>query len=201
MENSDTTPEGVILKVSACKDPGYVKRVAGAIGWQMRDHGTCKMRAVKMDAVNTSVKAIAIINHRVSQAGVVLSMNLFFSQAEGVKADGATAISMNLEDVGELPRPEKIVEYRVSGKKEDENIVTRLSSAVSAQAKEGVLVRMRCIGPTAVYRGVLAATVAKGQIYPNGLLAVVVPSWDSMTEEGKPTVSLLNLDFWGKRIS
>ena len=44
----------VILRVSSNKEPTYVKKVAGAVGWQLREKGCCKARAVK-GAVEGSV--------------------------------------------------------------------------------------------------------------------------------------------------
>lgn len=200
---TDVPPEGeppgedVVLRVSGKKDSGYVKRVAGAIGWQMRERGTCRLRACRTDAVYAAVKAVATVNHRVSEAGVLLSINPFFAETDN---EEDSAISMSLKDVSDLGRPGHLVEYRVSGRPDaDDAIVTRLASAVSARAKKAV-VRMRCIGPMAAYRAILASTVAKGQVYPNGLEAVVVPTW-AVAEDENGKTSLINIDFWCHDIS
>lgn len=190
---------GVILRVSASKEPGYVRRVAGAMSWQLRDHGFCRARAVKVDAVNIATKAVAIVNQRVSQAGLLLSMDLRLSPAESDDKKASTAIDMTVQDA-DCPRPEKFVEYKVSGKNGQKDVVTKLAGALAVPVRDGTGVRMRCIGPVAVYRAVMASCLAKGYIYSNGMDAIVVPTWDSIssTNPEKPSVSLLQIEFWGK---
>ena len=199
MENQPE--EEVILKVSASKDAGYAKRVAGAMSWRLREAGFFKARAVKQDAVNTAVKAVAICNQRVSAAGVVLYMELFFGKAENDDGSVATAIEMSVQEV-DAPRPETFVDYRVSGKQDqDKNAAMKLAEAVAAPVREGKGVSMKCIGPAAVYRAIMASTIARGLVFPNGFSAVIVPSWDSLPQEdeSKPPISLIKLDFWGKK--
>lgn len=194
-------PEDIVLMVSACKEAGYAKKVAGAMSWRLREKGFFKARAVKQDAVNTATKAIAICNQRVSAAGVVLYAELFFSKAENEDGSVATAIEMNVQEV-DAPRPETFSEYRVSGKQDqDKNAAMKLAEAVAAPVREGKGVTMKCIGPAAVYRAIMASTIARGLVFPNGYLAVVVPTWDSLPNEDptKPPISLIKIDFWGKK--
>lgn len=194
----DTT--GVVLRVSASKEPGYVKRVAGAISWQLRDKGFCKLRAVKVDAVNTATKAVAIINQRVSQAGLKFAIDLVFSPADSDGNQTSTAIEMTVQDTANA-RPGEFVEYKVSGQKNSGDVVAKLAGAIAAPVRQGKGVALRCIGPAAVYRAVTACCVSKGYIYTNGLDAVVVPTWDSLPSdrEEKKTVSLLQIEFWGEK--
>lgn len=191
----------VVLKITSSKEPGYVKSVAGAMGWVLREKGYCKARAVKMDAVNTAIKSVAIVNQRVAQAGgLVFEIDLFFSPAENDTGMPSTAIAMTVQAT-EAPRPEQFVEYKVSGKKEsDDSLIARLAGAIATPVREGKGVKLRCIGPSAVYRAVMAATIAKGHIYPNGLASVVVPQWATIVDEGK-AISLIELEFWGRKTS
>jgi len=195
-------PEEVILMVSASKDAGYAKKVAGAMSWRLREKGFFKVRAVNQDAVNTATKAIAICNQRVAAAGVVLFAELFFSKAENEDGSVATAIEMNVQEV-DTARPEVFSEYRVSGKQDhDKNANNKLAEAIAAPVRDGKGVSLKCIGPAAVYRAIMASTIARGLVFPNGLHAIVVPSWDSIPNEDseKPAISLIKLDFWGKKI-
>lgn len=192
----------VVLRVSSSRDPGYVKRVAGAMTWQLRDNGFCTVRAVKSDAVNTAIKAIAIVNQRVSQAGLNFAIDLCLSPADSEDGAASTAVEMVVYE-NETLRPGAPLEYKVSGKKDaGPDLVSKLAGAVSSPARQGNCVRLRCIGPSAVYRGVMACCVAKGYIYTNGLDAIIVPSWDSLpVKDGEKPVSLIQLDFWGSKPS
>lgn len=189
----------VVLRVSANKEKGYVKRVAGAIAWQLREKGFCRVRAVKVDAINTATKAIAIVNQRVSRAGLKFAIDMVFSPTDADGDHSSTAIEMTVQDT-ESTQPEEFVEYKVSGKKTSEDIISKLSSAISIQVRNGKGVNLRCIGPYAVSRAITACCVSKGNIYTNGLNAIVIPSWDSLpsTEKGKPPISLLQISFWGE---
>lgn len=184
--------EDVVLKICASKEPGYTKKVASAIGWRLRDVGFCKMRSVKEASTNTAIKAIAICNQRVALAEVVLGMDLSFS-----RVSEATAIEILVEDVGQ-GRPEKTVEFRVSGKNVGDSLNGKLAEAISQSCLDGNRVSMKCIGPAAVYRAIIASTLAKGVIFSNGLSAIVVPTWSSLPSEvpGKE-ISLISIDFWG----
>lgn len=210
----DNQQEDVILKVSASKEPGYAKRVAGAMAWQLREKGFVKARAVKQDAVNSAIKALAICNQRAAAADVVLYMELFFSKAENdlpepkegeqpEQEPAATAIEMNIQE-NDAPRPAEFVEYKVSGKPDQErNLAMCLAEAIAAPVKSDKGVSMKCIGPAAVYRGVLASTIARGLIFPNGYDSIVIPTWASLPQEDKnlPPISLINIDFWGRKIA
>ncbi len=189
----------VILKIKSKKDSGYAKSVAGAMSWQLRERGFFKVRAVKADAVNTAVKAIAIVNQRVSGV-VLLSMDIVFAHAEVAVGTEATAIAMTVSDA-DSPRPTEFVEYKVSGKPDEENVASKLAGAIAAPVRDGKGVRMRCIGPNAVYRAIIACTIAKGYIYPNGLESIVVPTWDSVPQPGKDPISLIQIEFWAKKQS
>lgn len=192
----------VVLRVSAKKDAGYAKKVAGAMSWRLREEGFCKARAVKQDAVNSATKALAICNQRVSEAGIVFFMELFFSKAENTDGKFATAIEMTIQE-NDSPRPAEFVEYKVSGKQDTDNAPMKLAEAIAAPARDGKGVSMKCIGPAAVYRGILASTIARGLVFPNGYDSVVIPTWDSLPQEDEtlPPISLIKLEFWGKKIS
>lgn len=194
----DVIPDDVVLKVSSSKDKGYAKRVAGAITWRLRETGICKIRAVKMDAVSTAIKSIAIVNQRLVGTGVQFGMSPFFAKVDD-GPEGSTAIFMKVEEAP-ASKPEAFIEYKVSGKESEPETEAKLAGAIAAPCREGKSIRLRCIGPAAVYRGVYASTIAKGYIYPNGLDAVVVPSWISMTGPDGGQISLIQLEFWGKTI-
>lgn len=189
--------EEVILRVKSKKDPGYAKIVAGAMTWQLREKGFFKVRAVKADAVNTAVKAIAIVNQRIIPI-VTLSMDLCFADTGGDK--DVTAIAMTVSDA-DGARPEAFVDYKVSGRAEEENIASKLAGAIAVPVRAGNGVRMRCIGPNAVYRAILACTIAKGYVYPNGIESIVVPTWGSFIQPDKGPISLIQIEFWGKKVS
>lgn len=193
--------EDVIIKVSSSKEKGYAKKVAGAISWRLRETGYCKVRAVKMDAVNTAIKAVAIVNQRLVDAGVQFSISPFFTQVTDGPTD-VTAIFMRIEE-STGPRPVEFIEYKISGKTEESDAETKLAGAIAVPVRTGKSVKMRCIGPSSVYRGIYAATIAKGYIYPNGLEAIIVPTWVTMPPESPDLqpVSLIQLEFWGKKIS
>jgi stage V sporulation protein SpoVS len=194
--------EEVVLKIRSCKDAKYTRKVAGAMSWQLREKGYCKTRAVKMDAINTATKAVAIVNQWLASAGLTMSMDPIFTPVENANpgspegtGENATAIALMIEDASDLTRPGEFLEYRVSGK-DDENGVPKLAGAIAVPIRQGKGIRLSCIGPSAVYRAVRACTVAKGYVYPNGLKAIIVPTWGSLSVEGKGPISLIKIDFW-----
>lgn len=194
----DNTSEEVVLKISANKDPGYAKRVAGAMGWQLREKGFVKARAIKQDAINSATKALAICNQRAAAADVILCMDMFFSKSEN--DEGGTAIEMTIKE-NDAQRPAEFVEYKVSGKPDQEkNVAMCLAEAIAAPVRDGKGVSLKCIGPAAVYKAVLASTIAKGLIFPNGFEAIVIPAWQSLQQDNLPPISLINIDFWGRKI-
>jgi stage V sporulation protein SpoVS len=197
--------EEVVLRVSSRKDAAYVKKVAGAVAWQLRENGYCKVRAVKADAVNTAIKAVAITNERLSQAGMTFVLDLFFSAADsGKQKNASTVIEMTIHELEEASsRPGNFVEYRVSGSKtQPKESSKRLAGAISSRADGDTGVRLRCIGPTSVYHAVKACCLAKGLAYSNGLQSIVVPTWSNFQpQEEKPPVSFIQLDFWTKKLS
>ena len=204
MYNGSMPKDEVVLRVSSKKDPSYVKRVAGAIGWQLREKGYCKIRAVKADAVNTAIKAVAITNERLSQAGMTFALDLSFSSADsGEQKNASTVIEMIIHEEEGLSRPVNFVDYRVSGKKSDsKELPKRLSGAISNRVNEKTGVRLRCVGPTSVYNAVKACCLAKGSVYSNGLQSIVVPSWSNFQpSEDHPPVSFIQIDFWTTKIS
>lgn len=197
------TPQNddVVLKISASKESGYTKRVAGAMGWQLQEKGMLRARAVKSQAVSTATKAVAICNQRVAAAGVVLYMELLFSPAENDQGKPSTAIEMVIQEV-DSSRPTEFVDYRVSGQQqEDKNVAMKLAEAIAAPVRDGKGVTMRCIGPSAVYRAILASTIARGLVFPNGVDALVVPTWDSMIGDQDKQISLIKVDFWGRKVN
>ena len=192
----------VILKIRSCKDAQYTRKVAGAMSWQLREKGYCKVRAVKMDAINTATKAVAIVNQWLASAGLTMSADPIFTPVENAQPENpegtgehTTAIALMIEDASELTRPSEFLEYRVSGKN-DEDGVSKLAGAIAVPIRQGKGIRLSCIGPSAVYRAIRACTVAKGYVYPNGLKAVVVPTWGNLTREDKDPISLIKIDFW-----
>lgn len=197
----ENQPEEVILKVSASKDAGYSKRVAGAMGWQLREKGFVKARAIKQDAVNSATKAIAICNQRAAAADVVLKVVLFFGKADVEGDSSATAIEMTIQE-NDAVRPEQFIEYKVSGKPDQEkNVAMCLAEAIAAPAKDGKGVSLKCIGPGAVYRAIMASTIARGLVFPSGFDCIVIPSWQSIPQDDLPPLSLINIDFWCRKIN
>ena len=202
MENHE-----VVLKISASKESGYAKKVAGAMSWRLREQGFCKARAIKQDAINSTIKALAICNQRVKDANIVFCMELLFSKAankpEASEEKSATAIEMIIQEV-DSPRPATFIEYKVSGKQDpNANGPMKLAEALAAPIREEKGVTMKCIGPAAVYKSILASTIARGLIFPNGYDAVIVPSWDSLPQEDEtlPPISFIKIDFWGKKLN
>ena len=194
----------VVLRISSNKDSSYVKRVAGAVGWQLREKGYCKVRAVKADAVNTAIKAVAITNERVAQAGMTFAIDLFFSAADsGKQKNASTVVEMVIHELEDgSSRPGDFVDYRVSGNCSNAKPAKRLAEAISHRVDEKTGVRLRCIGPTAVYHAVKACCLAKGMVYSNGLQAVVVPTWSNFKpSEQEPVVKFILLDFWTRKFS
>jgi stage V sporulation protein SpoVS len=193
----------IVLKVSANKDPSYPKKVAGAIGWRLREAGYCKIRAIKMDAVNTAIKAAAIINQRTKPAGVTFGLDFFFASPEDIRledeAEPTTAVAMTMHEVTSSP-PAEVLEYKVSGKSEDgEEAVNRLAGALASPARGGKGIRMRCIGAAAVYKAVLACIVARGYLHPNEMEVIAIPTWDTVVQQDKP-ISLIQIEFWAKKM-
>lgn len=193
-ESQDLT-EPVLLRVTASKELGYAKKVASAMLWRLRDcEGYCKARTMKETATNTAIKAVAICNQRVTTAAgqasdLVIGVDLRFSRPEG-----ATAIDMLIGDVG--VGTGKIRDYKVSGKDGCE-INAKLAEAICGACLEGDRVALKCIGPSAVYRAVIASTIAKGTLFASGLSSVIVPTWGSFpsTTDGDRPISFINIEF------
>jgi stage V sporulation protein SpoVS len=189
--------EPVLLKISASKEPGYAKKVASAMLWRLRDcDGYCRARTMREAATNTAIKAVAICNQRVATAScdasdIVLGIDLHFSRPEGV-----TAIDMLIGDVGKAEN--ESMEFRVSGREDNEALNAKLAEAISNACLDGKRVFLKCIGPSAVYRAVIASTIAKGSLFASGYSSVIIPTWESIpAEDGGKPVSLINIEFRG----
>lgn len=189
--------EEVILKVSSSKEKGYAKKVAAAMGWRLREVGYCRARAIKETAVNSAIKAVAITNERVKQAGVKLGIAPVFGKAEAADDPAAVAICMMVEAANGKP-PEKSSECKVSGKKTDGNdheAATRLATAINGMAMSGKRVCLKCIGSDAVYRAVMGCVMARSNGYANGMKSEIIPTWETVqTKTGR--TSLIRIDFW-----
>ena len=193
-------PDDVVLKVSANRDPGYSKKVAGAVGWRLREAGFCKIRAIKADAVNTAIKAIAVVNQRTRPKGVTFAMDLTFAAADSPGQDAVTTIAMTVSETT-AAAPTEMLEYKVSGKdaEADEAAIGKLAGALASPARQGKGIKLRCIGPSSVYKAILACIMAKGFLYPNGLEVIAIPSWDTVIQGDHP-ISLIQIEFWAKKI-
>ena len=193
--------EPVILRISSERSTKYLKTVAGAMSWQLREKGECRVRTIKSSPCNTAIKAVAILNSRVRAKGVDITFSVdpvFSSADKSDESSESTVIEMNVSAPDMSPPPIH-AEYKVSGRQsDDKSIVSRLATALTAPAREGKAIRMRCIGALSVYRAVQASCVAKGNLYTNGMRAMVVPTWGTMDGDGKQ-VSLIYVDFWGEQ--
>lgn len=215
MKNSNE----VVLRIASKKGPEYVKNIAGAMGWQLREHGYCKARAIRANAVNTAVKAVSIVNGRTSWAGMSFGIDVLFSPVDSGRdlpdeinelaleqkeinqptTKSSTAIEIHVYECNTNNKPADVVEYKVSGQYARDNndkSASKLASAISATAIKGKVVRLRCIGPSAVYRAVLACCIAKGSVYSNGLESKIIPTWATLKGTNGSSISLLQLDFW-----
>lgn len=202
MEHHDLTDgdgQPVTLKISSSKEPGYAKSVAGAMGWLLREHGFCKARAIKMDAVNTAIKAIAIVNQRVAIAGISFQADMCLSPV----SDGeGTAIAINIEEAVDAKASEYL-EFKVSSEKfDDSEVITRLAGAISSRILSGGMgaVVLKCVGPGSVYKAILACISAKGLLHINGLSCVVVPKWATITAADGKSISVIEIYFSNKKI-
>ena len=75
--------QSTTIKIRRRQGTEYVKSVAGAIGWQLREFGFCKIRAAGAVAVHVGVKAVAINNRRLQAAGVTLGFDACHVPLEG----------------------------------------------------------------------------------------------------------------------
>lgn len=193
--------EEVILKVSSSKDKGYSKKVAAAMGWRLREVGYCQARAIQAMAVNSTIKAVAITNERVRQAGIKFGIAPTFDKATAADDPSAVAISVMIEAVTEYS-PGTLIGCKVSGKEDlgDHASAVRLSGAITGITSGGKGVSLKCVGPKAVYRAVMASVMARSQAYGNGMDSVIVPTWETVeTSSGK--LSLIRIDFWNVKKS
>jgi len=192
-------PDDVVLKVSGSKrGQEYTKSVANAICWRLRDAGFCKACAVKMDAVNTAIKAIATTNKKVQKAGVVLSVDLSLADVPAKEGEPLKGVSMTIQETP-IPKPAQFVEYKVSGKGDGlEELAVKLAYSVASLIRQGKGVKLRCLGPASVYKAVLAVITAKKGLLGERTELAAVPEWSSLTKAGSSeTVSLIVIHLWG----
>jgi stage V sporulation protein S len=187
--------DDVLLKVSASKEPGYTRLIAGAMKWQLREHGLFKAKAIKAVAVNTAVKAIASCNQNVAPADIVLYVDFFSVPIDGGQG---RAISMIVQE-NSLPCPPSFISYRVSGKNFSQDDIDGLASAIVGPIVEAKGVEMRCIGATSVYKTVLSLVAAKGRLFSQGFEMVTVPQWETFVGEDKKEISVIKMSSWGRR--
>jgi stage V sporulation protein SpoVS len=180
-----------ILKIGAGKDPGYAKRVAGAMTWQLRERGMFLVRAVKSRAVSIAVSSVATCNKRISAANVVLGIEPSFFETERK----TMAIEMLVKEV-DPERPAEILEYRVSGKRRhDRSLTEKLSQALLGPVLHGKGIAMKCIGSVATCRAIEAVVMARGALNQE---TVLVPFWETIIEEDGSNTSVLSLEFWAR---
>jgi stage V sporulation protein SpoVS len=163
--------------------------VAAAMGWQLRDYGYCVARASGVDAVNTTMKAVAICNHRTQAVNVTLCVEAELDRIEPGKPD--MAVQMTIHEV-DSQRPTKMRPYRISGQGNSDNKLVQ-SLLRSIQTGDGV--SMNCIGPSAVYRAVLAFVNIRLMLLPK-IETVMVPLWESILDKNQTPLSLIRLDVW-----
>ena len=194
--------QNVLLKVSASQEEGYCKKVAGAISWRLRESGFCRLRAIKAEAINSAIKALAIVNGRLSKEQdkkIVFCFDPLFENIKDVSGKSSLAISMKITEVfdDESP-PKEFAEYKVSSKQDDDH-ENKLAGAIAAPVREGKGVRMRCIGKLSIYKCIYSCVLAKGYLYSYGLGTVMVPSWHTIQSDKSETghISALQIDFWG----
>ena len=181
----DEQEELVVLKVKGSKDPGYPKKVANAICWQLRDHGRCEMRAIRDEAVASAVKAIATANKKVEAADVTLSFDAVFAPLESSEDTSQSVLAFTIQEVS-TERSGEVEEYRVSARKHsDEKEVSKLAGAIASEIRKGKTVVLRCVGPFAIYKSVRAVVMAKGYVFANGILTEAIPSWKILEKESR----------------
>jgi stage V sporulation protein SpoVS len=200
--------EEVVLRISGKYEKGYVKRVAGAICWRLRDVGVAYLRAVKKEAIYNAIKAVARAQTKVAQADVVLAVDFSLVEAQPGKgwtasdsSRGEHAVEMTVREVTS-EKPEEFVEYKVSGKFGDgiDKEADKLSAAICPLLRDGKGARLRCIGASSVNKGVRGIIVAKGQSYANGIVLDATPVWTHMPGEGGKNDSyIIVIDVWGTR--
>ena len=185
----------VVLKIRSHGPPDpkgrpYSKRVAAAMGWQLRDYGYCVARASGVEAVSTAMKAVAICNHRTQAVSVTLCVEAELDRIEPGKPD--MVVQMTIHEV-DFQKPEKMRPYRISGQGDlDNKLVQSLLRPIHA----GDGISMSCIGPNAVYRATLAFINARSMLLPQ-IQAVMVPTWESILDKNQTPLSLIRLDVWG----
>jgi stage V sporulation protein SpoVS len=192
--------EEVVLRVVGGKrGQNSTKSLAGAICWRLREVGFAKMRAVKAEAVSAAIKSVAVANQKVSAADIDLSFDPILTDVadEESASDGSQAIEMTIQaSVGD--RPDTFREYKVSGRSDEglDKAASALAGAVASLIREGGGARLRCIGPSAIYKAVHALVVAKGYLYSNGISIQSVPVWASLPREDDTPISLIQIDVW-----
>jgi len=186
--------EPVVLRINDGCAPSpdgrpYAKRLAAAMGWQLRDYGYCVARAAGIAAVGNAVKAIAICNHRTKTAEVTLCVEAALDRIEENKP---VVVQMTIREV-DFPPPKKMRTYRIAGQSDKDLDLNKLVQSLlrPLQAEEGI--SMHCLGPKAIYRATLAFITTR-TLVQNEL--VMIPTWESVLDKKKIPVSLIRLDIW-----
>lgn len=188
-QNTSTT-----LKISGKPGKEYVKKVAGAIGWQLREFGFCKFRAAGVLAVHVGIKASAINNRRLHAAGVTLGFEASHSELglqNKNKKDLTYVTEILIAEVTHA-RPGAFHEFRISSEGDPEN----LGRAISSKIKNNYGCRLKCIGAQTVYNAVEGLIRAKGELFENGLRVTTVPYWEVSTGYDDTSVNVLCMDAW-----
>lgn len=193
----------VVLKVGGIKDKDYVKRLSNAICWQLRDFGACTCRAVKSEAVYNNIKAIAISNCKVKKANVLLSIDCSFDLLkEAYSTNNMVAISTIIQD-SVIPRPDKFVEFRVSGdknNKDDYKSSCKLAGAISALLRQDNGIILRCMGSASVFKAICAIAFAKKYTLKDKIAINSVPNWSVTNKINEDLINFIQIEVWGQKV-
>ena len=141
--------------------------------------------------MNTAIKSVAIVNEWVAKHDIRFCIDTMFDTSE----KDSTAISFTVNEADSIVPP-NVVHFRVCGKDSAPDSVEKLATAMTATMRSGAAVELRCIGASAVYRGVLACTIMKGKLFSCGKQAMVVPTWTTINDT-KP-ISAIRMTCWSK---
>lgn len=196
--DEEISGKDVVLRISSSKDEGYTKKVAGAISWRLRETGSCRLRAIRTDAVNSAIKALAIVNKRTEEIGLAFEVDPTF---DAVVEEHARANAIEMEALESPTLPTEFAEYKISGKDDSNDSCCKLAGSIALSLRSGRAVAMRCIGPMAVYKALYAATLAKGYSYSYGYRTHFVPTWFSMKSDQMEDgyVSVIQILCWGTK--
>ena len=180
-----------VLKVSGKKTKEYTKKVSGALGWQLRENGFCRMDAGSPTAVYNAVKAVSTCNAMVEKAGVVLCADL---SLRDIEANGTTirGMEMMVREVFE-ERPGNFIEFRVSSSSDEMHV----ARAIVAKTDAGNGVDIKCAGETAVNKCVNSVIMANHILKESGKKMVFVPKWGTAsTNDGSGEISIITVEAW-----